>query len=357
MRTSIRIARTMHRWTGASLSLLLILISTSGTLLIWKNTYLSFVFPQSSVVFERSIETMTNIAHSADQAFGENNISQIEFGDQNFGLSKVILLDQHIAYVAPDGEILGPWAPNERPEDWLLDLHHRLLSGSSGLYVVGFSGIATLVLIIAGLIAYWPARRTWRMGIAIRRLTRSEFLRLHRNLGILFALPIAIVIIAGVVLAFPETSRTAFFWPYENDDSYGENFGDGVDDVSGSTEAAWPNVIARAAAVFPGAEITGLAWPEGTGVKRVVIREKGEWSERGNSSVQITDFDGYMDLRIDARTLPIGEKLYNFLGTLHRSHFGGRVYDVIQTFIGLGLMGLGMIGLISFLRERFSSSH
>lgn len=349
-------ARVVHRWMGASLALLLILVSATGTLLIWKNTYLSFVFLQSNVAFERDIDSLARIALSADKAFGEAEISRIEFGDQNFGLSKVYLVDKRSAYIAPDGEVLEVWEPNGRFEDWLLDLHHRLLTGTTGLYVVGFAGIATLVLIAAGLIAYWPARRAWRSGFALRNFKRAELLRLHRNTGILLALPIATVIFAGVIVAFPETSRAAFFWPYVNDDNYGQNFGDGVDDISGSSETSWSTVIARAAAVFPGAEITGLAWPEGTGVKRVLIRERGEWSERGNSSVHITDYDGYMDLRIDARTLPIGEKSYNFLGTLHRSSLGGRIYDVIQTFIGLCLMGLGILGLISFVGARFSSS-
>lgn len=352
----MKTARVIHRWMGASLAVLLILVSATGTLLIWKNTYLGFVFPQSALTFERSIEPMATIALSADAAFGAAAISQIEFGDQSFGLSKVYLVDKRSAYIAPDGQILAVWEPNGRFEDWLLDLHHRLLTGTVGLYIVGLAGIAALVVIGAGLIAYWPARRSWKLGLALRSLKRPELLRLHRNTGILLALPIAVVIFAGVVLAFPETSRKAFFWSYEDDDSYGQNFGDGVDAVSGSSETSWPKVLARAAAVFPDAEITGLAWPEGTGVKRVLIRESGEWSERGNSSVHITDYDGYMDLRIDARTLPIGEKTYNFLGDLHRSHLGGWIYNIIQTLIGLSLICLGVIGLISFVGARFSSA-
>lgn len=99
----MKMARVIHRWMGASLAVLLILVSATGTLLIWKNTYLGFVFPQSALAFERSIEPMATIALSADASFGEAAISRIEFGGQSFGLSKVYLVDKRSAYIAPDG--------------------------------------------------------------------------------------------------------------------------------------------------------------------------------------------------------------------------------------------------------------
>ncbi len=344
-------ARTLHRWAGGILAILLILISGTGTLLIWKNTYVSVVFPRSETSFERSIDTISKLVLSVEDTFGAEAIRRIEFGDHQLALSKLYLVDGRSAYVASDGRIVDEWVPNGRPEDWLLDLHHRLLTGQTGLIIVGTAGIATIVLIVAGLIAFWPTRRAWQNGLRLQSLAKAQVLRVHRNIGILLAAPILVIVLAGILLAFPQTARSALLWPHLNNDTYGEDFGDGVDNISGQAEAAWPRVIARAAAVFPDGEVTGLEWPVDSDLKRVLIRTKGEWSGSGASSVTVTSFDGYMDLRIDAKTLPAAERLYNFSGALHRSDVGGVLYNVIQSMIGLGLIYLAVLGLFSLVRS------
>lgn len=344
----IRFARQAHRWVGAVLASFLIVIALSGTALIWKDVYLRMAFPQPAQAIDA--ETVTRVALAAENAFGVEGINAASI-NASTRLVRLSLVDGRAAYLALDGTVLEIWGPNGRPEDWLLDLHHRFLSGAQGLYVAGAIGLAALVLMILGGIAYWPARRGWRQGIVPRGATRQHLHAAHRNSGVMLAAPLFILILSGVILTFPATARAIFLW-HNDAESYGASFADGVDDLEGGSEATWPRVIIRAAAVFPDGQITGLGWPINGNERVVLMRDAGEWNESGNSSVQITAHDGYMDLRIVAADLPVGERAYNLMGSLHQSKLGGFVYKIVQSALGLGLVWLGVLGLQSFLRSR-----
>lgn len=351
----VRIARLLHAWSGAILASFLILISLSGTALIWKDNYLRLIYPQATQPFENSTESITKIALSAEGIFEKSALYGIDFGDEEFGLSRVILLDGRGAYLGPDGSLVDTWAPNGRPEDWLIDLHHRLLRGTAGLYTVGFVAIASLVMILAGLIAFWPSRRSWPRGIILRGSHPSQMRRSHRTSGIVFALPILLVVFSGIVLTFPTISRDAMLWPHALGDTYGEDFGEGVDDIEGPSEADWPRVIERAQAVFPNATITGLRWPAGEDQKVVLLRHANSWSDIATNSVFITTVEGYMDLRIEGRALPFGERVFKAMRPLHTARVTMPAYNIFLTIIGLGLVYLCSLGLITFMMKRIKN--
>lgn len=350
LRSPAMIARTVHAWIGASLALLIILIAATGTVLIWKEAYIRMAFAQHAQGLERDVDTLARIVLAAESAFDAQSIDRIRFGNSDLGISRLDLINKHAAYIAADGTVLEEWGPNGRPEDWVLDLHHRLLTGTTGLYVVGFAGIAVLVMILAGLVVYWPKRRHWRVGILPRSVKRPQLLLSHRNLGFLLILPIAIIHVSGVVLTFPDQARTVFYSTEE--ESYGASFGEGVDLLSGQSENTWARTLIRAEAVFPNAEITSLIWPNLTENKVITMRNSGEWDNRGNSSVHITAFDSMMGLRIDAGSLPSGERAFYGMRTLHTGGFRGWIYDLFLTAAGIGIVYLALIGLITFVSAR-----
>jgi uncharacterized iron-regulated membrane protein len=341
------VARHVHRYIGALLALFLLVIALSGTVLVWKDSYLRLIFPQPQHVFD--VATMTSLAQAAEEAFGADNLIEARI-NENTNLTRLTLRDGRGAYLSSSGAVVDFWGLNGRPEDWLLDLHHRFLSGTRGLYVAGVIGIASLLMLVLGMVAYWPARRAWRQGLRLRGTDRKHLLAAHRNSGILLAVPLFVLILSGVFITFPTTS-TALLLSFSDPDAYGETFGDGVDDLEGRAEATWPRAIARASAVFADAQITALSWPNGGNERAIYFRTTQEWNVTGNSSVQITSPGGYMDLRIDARELPLGERAYNLLKALHTSQIGGTLYALVQTVLGLGLAWLAALGFISFIRK------
>ena len=122
-----RSLRAVHAWGGVILAFLILLVSLSGTLLVWKEDYLRWSFPQAREAFDPTPDALAQIAHAIETEFDRDLIALIEFATEDFALTKVTLTDGGFAFVDTHGRTIGQWAINERWEDWLYDLHHRLL--------------------------------------------------------------------------------------------------------------------------------------------------------------------------------------------------------------------------------------
>jgi uncharacterized iron-regulated membrane protein len=347
-----RIARTIHAWAGAALSLLVVLVATTGALLVWKDDFLRLTIPAARVAFDPAPEALARIAEAAEAAFGVEAIAGVAFATEDLGLSTVTLLDQSMAYLDVDGNVVDAWTVGGRPEDWLFDLHHRLLLGTAGLWTVGFAGLAVVALVIAGLLAWIPARRAFRLGPWLRGTGRAELLLSHRNIGVVAAPFVAIAALTGAGLAFPDTTYELAFTRLRHDDSYGAAFFEGLDEATGPEVAGWEPALARAAASFPGAVIRGAAWPAASQGYRVIrLQRPGAWSRTGDSLVSIDGRSGAMDQRIDAAALPLEERLFNTLYPVHTAGLGSALYKVSVFLTGAALAALGLLGFWAFLRR------
>ena len=195
--------RFIHAWGGITVALLLLLSSITGTVLIWKNEFVLLSFPTAERDFIASPELFAELADSIEAQFDNTQIAQLAFPTTEFPLAKVTLSEARYAYLDIDGNILDQWVQNDRWEEWLYDLHHRLLLDDLGLTVIGLLGIAMSILVIAGMISFWPYRRSFRQGFWPKGTSRAKLLVSHRNMGIIEALPLLMTLITGAVLAFP----------------------------------------------------------------------------------------------------------------------------------------------------------
>ena len=69
------------------------------------------------------------------------------------------------------------------------------------------------------------------------------------------------------------------------------------------------------------------------------------------TSFDVDAFEGYMDIRIDARTLPWEERLFNTLYPVHTAGLGNVLYKLYVFLTGAALTALGCLGLWAFLRR------
>jgi uncharacterized iron-regulated membrane protein len=347
-----RLARTIHAWAGAALSLLVILMASTGSLLVWKNEFLRLTIPEARVDFTPMPEALARIAEGADRSLGADNIAGAIFATEDMALTQVTLLDESMAYLDVDGNVVDRWEIGGRPEDWLFDLHHRLLLGRTGLFIAGFAGLATAALVIFGLIAFWPMRRALKLGPVPKGTSRQELLLSHRNIGAVMAPFVTLAVLTGAGLAFPDTTYELAFTRLAYDESYGADFVEGLDDLSGADVAGWRPAFERAAASFPGAIIRSATWPAASPPYRVIrLQQPGAWSRQGDSQVYIDGTAGYMDTRINARTLPLEERLFNTLYPVHTAGLGTVLYKLYVFLVGLSLTALGVLGLWAFLRR------
>jgi uncharacterized iron-regulated membrane protein len=98
------------------------------------------------------------------------------------------------------------------------DLHGQLLiAGGLGRELVGWLGVAMLVLGCSGIVLWWPKSAQWKGAFTVRRKARGLRLNreLHGAIGIWSLLVFMVVNFTGVYLAFPQQISSAVnaVWP------------------------------------------------------------------------------------------------------------------------------------------------
>lgn len=314
-------------------------------------------FPNIEHEFTATPELFARLATRVEETFENNEIAQIAFPTADFPLTKVTLSESRYAYFDLDGNVLDLWVQNERWEEWLYDLHHRLLLDDFGLTLIGLAALTMAILVLAGLITFWPFRRGFRQGVWPKNSSRPRLLISHRNLGVIVVLPLLMTLVTAAVLAFPEQAEYYLLEPFRGDD-YSLDFSDNVDDISGGNSGDWLPVLQRAQASFPDASIRTAEVPNSFYSSRVIgLQQKGELHPEGLSKIYIDGNEGWMDLRIDSQIQHISERIYNMAYPLHTGKAGSYFYKIFLTLSGIGVFLLAMLAVISFIKKYIRSGH
>jgi len=354
-RSILRLIRTLHAWGGITLALLLMLSSVTGTLLIWKEDYVKLTTPEAQLEFIPEPAVLARIAEAVEAQWDNNDILNIQFATQEFPLTKVTLYDTNYAYVDINGNVVDQWHMNDRIEEWLYDLHHRLLLEDLGLTITGLAAIALIILVLLGVITFIPLRRHFKKGPLPRNTTRIAMLDSHRNLGILLALPLLVTLVTGITLAFPVEVEELLLEELRRTQEYSDAMVVGIDDINGEGVGDWLPAMERTLAVFPGAVIRSASVPNGFSVHRIIgVQQPGDINRNGLSLTYVDEELGYMDLRIDAQGFPAVERAVNAGYPLHTARAGSLLYKLFMTVCGTGAALLSGLGLASFVKSRLN---
>jgi len=349
----MKVIRTLHAWVGLTLGLLFLLSSFTGTLLIWKEDYVRLTTPEARVDFDPTPQALARIGEAIEARFDNNDILGIQFATRAFPLTRVTLLDTNYAYVDVEGNVVDQWYMNDRIEEWLYDLHHRLLLEDLGLTITGLAALAGIVLVLMGLLTFIPLRRQFSRRLVPGSMKRSVLVASHRNLGIVISLPLLMTLVTGAMLAFPFEVEEIFLDELRRKQEYSDAMVVGIDSVSGEGQGDWLPALERTRAVFPEGEIRSATVPGGYSIHRVIgVQQQGTWNRTGLSKTYIDAELGYMDLRIDAQGFPLLERTINAGYPLHTGRTGSLVYKLLITLSGAGIFLLVFCAITSFIKSR-----
>lgn len=348
-RQAFAIIRTIHAWSGATLSLLLAVLGLSGTLLVFRDDWLRAVFPSARDGLMPIPDNLATIADAAEATFGDRLVSAV-FGTPDMGLTRLYLTNDDAAWLGPDGTVLAQWSGNARPETWVFDLHHHLLAGHTGEIVSGIAGLAAAALTVTGLVALWPARRAIGLQFWPGTNQRSSLLSAHRNLGLIAALPLLVLCLTGAAMVFPGPAKALLsaFRPLPAQSA----------EINATYSAPdWNAVFTAAQERAPDAAIRIARWPSpDVPAISLRLRQPAEWHPNGRTYVLADPATARTTLAADAQTQPTATRLYNTLYPVHAAHLGrglpGRLYDLVCALTGLALTALGLIGVWAFLKHR-----
>lgn len=215
----------IHLWAGILLGLYLIVISLSGSILVFREELqprphvsipsrdLSHCTPeQLTQAIDRVNRTYpgssTYLASCPDEADPLFALSTRSASLSGTGRT----FNQLTVYVHPvSGAILGQADTEHSWIHWVEDLHVYLLAGHSGEQWNGVGAAALLLLVLTGLVLWWPGIQRWKRAffLDLRRSWRRINWDLHSITGIWTVLFTLTWATTGIYFAWPKATAAA----------------------------------------------------------------------------------------------------------------------------------------------------
>ncbi|MCM5678796.1 PepSY domain-containing protein [Schlegelella sp. S2-27] len=341
-----------HRWVGLVLGLLLALSGFTGAALTLARPLDEYAHPQ-----------LYRVPSAAQQASldGLRARLEAEFGPgAGFVFRPPRQPDESLRVL-----VRGPWdgalfidpgsgvelgRRGER-EGWLhvlFELHSALLIEASGRAVLAIAAAAYLLMLLSGLVLWWPAR--WRHAFSVKTrsgLTRALF-DLHRVGGATLGVAVFVSVASGLYMAWRPVSA----WVSAAAGQVTVR-PPTVERPSGAPVASLDAMVERARRVFPEGEVGYVQWPgQRSSPVRVRLRLPDDPHPNGLSSVWLHPSSGEVLAVHRWAQLDAGARGYSWIYPLHIGDLGGPLHLGFNLVSGLALAGFGLSGLWLWWRRR-----
>jgi uncharacterized iron-regulated membrane protein len=208
----------IHLWSGLILALYVLVMSVTGTVLIYRRELAKAFSTQPHVIAgpgpRMTIAELTEVARRTHPGYEVNRVFQSRNPDQ----PTEIWLDRGYSLNLGFRLVL-----------WLVDLHDNLLSGRTGHLANAVGGVCVTAICLSGIVIWWPGVRKWRRSLTIdwKSNLRSFNWSLHSALGFWSFAFIFMWGISGIYLSWPSPFNgfVDFFNPPESRTSrFGDEF-------------------------------------------------------------------------------------------------------------------------------------
>lgn len=256
-----------------------------------------------------------------------------------------------IVFLDPaSGRELGRRGEHEGFYNLLFELHSALLLGDTGKAVLTTAAGVYLLLLVTGLVLWWPVR--WPPSFRIRwgRPALRAVFDLHSIGGAVLGLLIAVSVVTGAYMAWPPLRP----W---------------VSSLFGEKPVAAPRVtpqpapaagvptldalVARAQALFPQGMVGYVQVPaKASQPVRVRFKLPEDPHPNGLTSVWLHPATGEVLGTVRFDRLDAGHRAVSVIYPLHTGALGGPLHTVVTGLLGAGLAALGGTGLWLWWKRR-----
>jgi uncharacterized iron-regulated membrane protein len=165
----------VHLWTGIGVGLYVLLVSVTGSVLVWRNE-IAFAATRDPVIVSGSGPRLTDEQLQAAAARAYPGYSLVRINrppnpDQAVDVALERGADRQDRLFDPyTGQDLGASVPlGLRLLRKLLELHDDLLAGPTGRKVNGVGALLLVLLSLTGIVVWWPGVKTWRQSLTVQR--------------------------------------------------------------------------------------------------------------------------------------------------------------------------------------------
>lgn len=239
---------------------------------------------------------------------------------------------------------------------WLYELHMHLLAGEIGSQIVGWSGFAMLVLLVSGIVVWWP-RGSWRKALAFKRNAASirRLRDLHKLPGLWSVALLFILAGTGALLALPairtQLLTAAIVAP--------DTVPDPQSRASNGRQIPVSRALAAARRAAPDARLAFIDVPgAGSEPFRFRVQMPGDPHSRFPSSFVFVDqYSGTVLAIHDVRRGNAATTTAKWIRALHDGSVDGLPTRILAVFLGLVPLGLFVTGFLHWRRRLAARAH
>lgn len=381
--------RTVWRWhfyAGLFCAPFVLWLSATGIIYLFK--------PQLEAWMDRPYEALLDggetPASPADHvtaalaAVPGSSLNYYELPRANGGAARVVVgrgADEFRVYVHPvSKEALYTVKERERPLARVFYLHGELLSGDKGSMLIELAGCWTIVLVLTGLILWWPRQSAGFAGVLYPRLhlTGRPFWRdVHAVTGVWVSCFIVVLLLTGLpwakswgsyfrqVRSFASGANVPVFWPTGSSSEQSATTAHSHHDVEAAPSRFGrrntappppPDAYAAIDTILPAALRLSLAYP----VQIVPpVRKGGAWFVRSDSQNRLLQDaytldpnDGRVLLRQGFSDRPWIDRAVSLGISWHEGQLFGVLNQIVGLFTALGAATLSVSGVAMWWRRR-----
>lgn len=331
----------VHLWTGVVIGLYLILISVTGSLLVFQRELQNDVprLGNDTQPGPLSFGELTNIALRGYPGSALANIDMrtrerrvVSIGLKQNNEDRIVYVDSQSGRIVGN-EILQRRHPLLTVSE---DLHNELAAGTAGAEGNGIGGALLFVMSVTGIVLWWPGRKNWQRAIKVKWNARWARVNwdLHSAFGFWTLLFVAMWGISGAYFIFPR--------PFNRIIAVFSRMSDLQERPSawrpGDPVLPLNALLHRAEALYPHDQLAYLymdIYAPGGVVKVFLSSDPGMPLPLREDVVSFQPATGQILSNISSGNWSAGERLSLAIYSIHFGDFGGIPVKIIWALLGL----------------------
>lgn len=334
----------VHRWLGLLVALLVTVQGITGVAMVFRDEIEPIVHPELRIGGGGARLSMQQLFETVQGAHPDAVVSRAEIPEASdqavlFKLKRnsdkapiLTAIDPFSGRIVRDGG-LSTW-----PVEWLFVVHEQLLAGAAGEYIVGFEGLALLVMAASGLWFWWPGRARLSKGFRVVLGSGNDikWRTLHRAAGAVAAPLLVLTALTGVLIVWKEPLRSVL----------GAE-GKPTPVVAEQTDRALvplDELVAKARADFGGTPLRQIRFSSGGRVVAVYLDSDRSIRADGTAQYYFDAYDGSLLATYIAGEQSAASEGVDWLYTVHTGLWGGWPTRLLLLAGGIILVGLSLSG-------------
>lgn len=211
-----KIIRPLHLIIGLTSGIVLFIVAITGCFTAFEEEIRNAMYADYMEVKVSSTKrkTIDEIAFIAKKEYTKEEIKNIRVRPEKTSSIEVVFQDRQSVYVNPyTGKVLGSVNKEDDFFGTILEIHRNLYLDETGEMITGISALCTLIMLISGIVLWWPKKGMVKQKFTIMRKVnwRKTNYDLHNVLGFYASWIIIFTVLSGLIWSF-EWAQDGLYW-------------------------------------------------------------------------------------------------------------------------------------------------